>query len=89
MTDKEKSTFIEIAQLGIACGLEHPFEWIENFLYHGLQLHRFEDQHKLEVNAVDAFVAFYKGCDSYHGKYSHLTRESFMEMVNEWYNRQK
>ena len=86
MNQKQKDKFIEIAQFGVSCGLEHPFEWIENFLYHGLQLCPFEERHELEVNAVDAFVAFYKCCDSYPGEYNYLTRESFMGMVNDWYN---
>lgn len=56
MTPEQEHTFVKVAQLGWACDLEHPLEWLANCLLHS---NMFDDQ---EINQIeDAFLAYFRG----------------------------
>ena len=46
MTSEQKDIFISIAQMGVACGLDHPYEWLMNYDIHAGQLMSYTDVNK-------------------------------------------
>jgi hypothetical protein len=88
VTPEQKELFIWIAQMGIACGLEHPFEWYFNYVRHLPQLVAYPDMPKVETEAMEAFTAFYKDTASHpDDPVKDLTCNGFIDMVNEWYSK--
>ena len=86
MADDQRSLFVSIAQMGWACGLAHPYEWLMNYLVHALGF--VDDPVQREKDAVEAFVAFFRGCESGPGDPCRcLTPERLMENIGEWYYR--
>lgn len=66
MNDEQMKTFIASAQMGIACGLSYPHEWMINSfrnLYHV----PWKEIPTREANIEDAFLAFYRGTGSMPG----------------------
>lgn len=64
MTQDQKDIFISVAQEGFACGLEHPLEWLMNYLLHASQIEAYDQVPRLVREVQDAFIAFFQGCGS-------------------------
>lgn len=58
MTPEQKDLFISIAQMGMTCGLNHPFEWLSNYIKHLPNFAIYAEIPEKERDAEDAFVAF-------------------------------
>ena len=89
MTPEQMQAFIEAAQVGMACGLEHPIEWYVN-VTSGMWISAmpYDNVPAYIERMLDAFVAFYRGTASCpEDPVENLTREGFIEMVNRYYNR--
>lgn len=88
MTEEQMCAFIEIAQLGWTMGCEHPLEWFMNYMLHQPPLVPWEDWSEIERKAYDAFIAFFRGCDSGPGDpIVALDKKAFIEMVNNHYSK--
>ncbi len=75
MNDKQKDIFIKAAQLGVACGLSSPVEWVVN-----------ADRSPFDWSdgLLDAFVEFYRGtasCPEEEEWLSELTVDNFNERI--------
>ena len=87
MTPEEQTTFIKAAQMGVACGLSHRYEWYVNAqraIGHGA--------YSEIIPALDAllraFLAFEKGtgcCPEESEELSQLTDDGFSELVINFY----
>lgn len=91
MTDAQREVFCNAAQMGIACGLEHRYEWYTNAirsLAHGAY-----SEIPSRAQALDeAFVAFEKGtgsCPEETDGLFCLDAKGYRHMVNNWYDRVK
>lgn len=90
MTSKQKDIFISIAQMGVACGLDHPYEWLMNYDLHAPQLMSYTDVNKNMNRAYDAFLAFFKGCGSYpEDPMETWDQKQMIDAINEFYRRSK
>lgn len=90
MTDKQKTWFVHIMQIGIACGLSHPFECLENWLMHMTPMIPLDEVNEKEEMALESFVEFYKGTASApeeEERLKNLTVEQMLTMMSEWYAR--
>ena len=87
MTPDQMKIFIGAAQMGMACGLEHPWEWLANAeraLVHG----PWADLGKNTIALHEAFLAWWHGCGSHPGDYCETaTVEQMIEEINRWYQR--
>lgn len=87
MSQNQMETFVQMAQLGVAMGLMHPFEW----LYNATRVTGFmsyEQQPAANDKIVDAFLAFWHGTDSQpNDPCTTITAEELFVMINEWYAR--
>ncbi len=87
MTPEQQNYFIKAAQFGIACGLQHRYEWFVNAnraLIHGDYSH-IEQESK---NILDAFIAFERGtcgCPEDEQFLKNLTDTDFIKLVNDFY----
>lgn len=59
MTPDEKDVFIAAASMGVACGLEHRYEWFVNAV-RALQHGRYDEINPKREGLERAFVAFEK-----------------------------
>ena len=90
MTDKQRKDFIGIAQMGIACGLEHPYEWLGNYLSHASMFEKYEDLPRRYNEVKEAFVEFFKKCGSHPYDQVHnedLTAEKLLDEIGHYYYR--
>lgn len=89
MSDEDMRTFISYAQLGLALGLEHRYEWMCNAqrcLMHGVYTEIPEQSLKID----NAFLMFEKGlacCPEDEEDAENLTLEGLYDRVNVWYGR--
>lgn len=83
MTDRERDLFISVAQMGWACGLEHPYEWLEQALSH------YDMFPPGQIDEIEsAFVSFFKGCAGYPtDPIENMTKERLRELVRNYYKR--
>lgn len=91
MTVEQMKIFISAAQMGIACGLTHRYEWLTNAdraLEHGPY-----DQISSHCDKLwDAFLAFEKGtagCEEEEQSLDALTVKGLSDMVRSYYNNWK
>lgn len=85
MTLDQMNIFINAAQLGIACGLYHPFEWLINAdraLDHG----PCDEVGKRQGELYNAFLAFMKGTAGSPEENEYLQNEFGMEEMFEQVN---
>lgn len=76
-------TFIEAAQLGIACGLNSPVEWYVN-ASRALSYVDYKEISRKADELIDTFIEFYKGtagCQEEEEWLFQLTRENFNERI--------
>jgi hypothetical protein len=84
MTNKQKDIFINIAQIGMACGLTHPYEWLENWDFH---LSHIDLQWSADA-VYKSFLAFFKGTASFPE--DPVKTWKIIDMINaknSWYDR--
>lgn len=60
MTPEQKDIFISVARMGWACGLNHPYEWLSNYLNHTMNFLPYDQIPAQEEKVIGAFVAFFK-----------------------------
>lgn len=60
MTPEQTQLFCKIASMGVACGLEHRYEWLANYMMHYLMAIPYEEVLKARADAIDAFLALEK-----------------------------
>lgn len=90
MTPEQKDTFISIAQMGVACGLDHPYEWLVNYELHAPQLMAYTDANKNMNKAYDAFLAFFHDCGSCpDDPMETWTTDDMIDAINKFYRRRK
>jgi hypothetical protein len=88
MTPEQAALFCSIAQLGIALGLSHRYEWLTNYLRmlgHGL----YSEIPQRSQEAWEAALAFEKGLDSCPEEaleLKQLTIEGLSARIGDFYN---
>jgi hypothetical protein len=92
MTPEQKSVIIGIFQMGMAEGLDHPFEFFTAYIKNLCSM----DYHKipeLEKTAYEAMIEFMKNCGGYEEEqdfYNKLDIIKLNEYIEQWYkNRRK
>jgi hypothetical protein len=91
MNSEQEHIFCQSAALGIACGLNHRYEWLTNSIRaaeHG----RYEDFTKTSDTLMDAFMAFERttaGSEHEEEDLRKMNKDDYTGMVNKWYNRNK
>jgi hypothetical protein len=91
MTPKQANLFVRVCQTGIACGLEHRYEWYNNYdsmLYHG----PWTELGVAREALWDTILAFEKGtasCPEEEEELAKMTLSDLSEKINRWYNRDK
>jgi hypothetical protein len=84
MTSDQKDIFIQVAQVGMACGLTHPWEWFANAMR--MDFLPFAQRPDIEERVLQAFVAFWCGCGSGPGDpCENATVEDLIKEVNRYY----
>jgi hypothetical protein len=90
MTSEQKDTFISIAQMGVACGLDHPYEWLMNYDLHAPQLMSYADVNKNMSKAYDAFLSFFHECGCGPGDPMETwTQEEMIDAINKFYKTER
>lgn len=90
MTTEEMERFIKCAQLGIACGLWHPYEWLVNDNRTLLQSHPYGNFRQEESKLVGSFLAFFHGCKCHpDDEIGELTASGLSDRINKYYHREK
>ena len=87
MTPEQKDTLIEMFQMGMACGLDHPFEFFMNYL-RSLDHVDYKKIPKLEKEAYEAMIEFMKnsgGCPEETDFYNSLTVVTLNDYISKWY----
>lgn len=90
LTQENKDYFISAARMGIACGLEHPYEWLMNVLMHSMNLFAYSEIPQEETKYLNAFLAIYKSspsCPEEERELRHMTRDEFYNHVCEWFKK--
>lgn len=89
MNDEQRRIFCDAASMGVACGLEHRYEWYINAiraLGHGPYVDIADGAERLR----DAFFAFEKttaGSPEEQEVLDNLTQEQFDERINAHYRK--
>ncbi len=87
MTPEQKDTIIGMFQLGMACGLNHPFEFFTNYI-RDLDHYNYRKIPEMEKKAYEAMLEFMKGCagdDDEQDFYNTLNVISLNEYIEKWY----
>lgn len=88
MTPEQKVTFITIAQMGMACGLTHPFEWLLNYTRSVDQFTPYEKVPQAIESAEEAFIAFLRNTGAGPDDPAEsLDREGLSDLVTDYYDR--
>jgi hypothetical protein len=91
MTPEQKDTLIGMFQMGMACGLEHPFEFFSNYIRH-LGVYDYKKVPELEKKAYEAMLEFMKGCDGCEEEqdfYNSLDIVKLNEHIDKWYKHRR
>lgn len=88
MTPEQKSDFIATAQMGMACGLGHPWEWLSNAMRQDWM--PFAERQAYEDRIISAFLAFWQGCDSGpNDMVTVATVDDLFAEVHRWYHQKR
>lgn len=60
MIPEQKAIFVEAASCGVACGLEHRYEWFMNYSMHMMNIFPYGEISQRYADLLDAFLAFEK-----------------------------
>jgi len=89
MTQEQMELFIQMAQLGMACGLFNPIEWYVNWK-RALAHSDWKEIPTQEMLATNTFLSFLHGCDSEpDDPVKYLDEEGLNRMIERYYNREK
>jgi hypothetical protein len=84
MNEEEMKYFIGAAQMGMACGLSHPWEWLANALR--VDWMPFDQRPSFEDKTVNAFVKFWNGCGSHPNDPCETAETNeLLGEINRWY----
>lgn len=87
MTPEQLKLFVGAAQMGMACGLTHPWEWFSHALRTSHILPH-DDQKKFAQDTTDAFVAFWNGCGSHPDDPCQTAgANELFDEIDAWYKR--
>lgn len=89
MTEKQKDIIIEIFQTGMACGLNHPYEFFVNYIRSFMNFLPYDDIPKAEQDAYDAFIEFMKGTAGHPDEeewLKTLDADKLNKRINSWYD---
>ena len=92
MTPEQEKLFCQIASMGVACGLEHRYEWLANYLHHFLQTAPYNEVSALQAAAWDTFLAFEKStasCGEEEIELRTMTHKDFGAKMAAWYARKR
>lgn len=64
MTPNQQAKFIQIAQMGVACGLTTPEEWLLNYSLHQMNFEPLAEIPRNYELALEAYAAFWRGTAS-------------------------
>lgn len=87
MTPEQKDTLVGMFQIGMACGLNHPFEFFMNYL-RTLDHFDYKKVPELERKAYEAMLEFMKGCAGCEEEqefYNNLDVVSLNKYIDGWY----
>ena len=87
MTPEQKDLIVKMFQMGMACGLDHPFEFFMNYL-RSLDHMDYKKIPELEKNAYEAMLEFMKGCGGCPEEddfYNTLDIVKFNDYISKWY----
>ena len=87
MTPEQKDTLVGIFQMGMACGLDHPFEFFSNYI-RNLGMYDYRKVPELEKKAYDAMLEFMKGCagcEEEQDFYNRMDTIKLNEFIDNWY----
>jgi len=90
MTPEQEHLFIQIAQMGVACGCEHRYEWLMNYLMHLPNLLEYSRIPDARQVAIAAFLAFEQGtasCPEEEEELQQLDENGFVDRVNRFFDR--
>ena len=88
MTPEQMTQFVKHAQAGVACGLEHPFEWYVNATRWLMHSTPYPDIPAREQEIAEAFLAFFRGCDGMpDDPIATWTVDDMHKACDEWYAR--
>ena len=88
MTVEQMERFVWVAQMGVACGLDHPYEWFRNYELHFLPTIPYEETLVEYRKTLEAFVAFFRGTDAEpDDPVRNLTNEQFLDRMTDYYRR--
>ena len=91
MTPEQNGIIVKMFQMGMACGLGHPFEFFSNYI-RSLCHVPYTKIPELEEKAYDAMLAFMSGCAGCPEEedfYNKLTATTLNDLMNKWYRRPK
>ncbi len=90
MTEKQKALFIWVAQMGVACGLYHPYEWYANYELHFSQLVPYSEAESSLSEIQEAFCAFFRNSFSCpEDSYENWTVDDMIKDINDFYSRRQ
>lgn len=92
MTPEQEKLFCQIASMGVACGLEHRYEWLANYLHHFVPAAPYNEADALQVAAWDTFLAFEKttaGSELEEKELQAMTPKAFGAKMTAWYSRKR
>ena len=87
MTPEQKDFIVEMSQLGMACGLDHPFEFFTNYI-RDLDHYNYRKIPEMEKRAYEAMLEFMKGCGGCPEEedfYNTLDIIKLNEYIDKWY----
>lgn len=88
MTPEEEHEFCRVAAMGIACGLQHRYEWFTNFTMHVLPVVPDTEMHNAYAKVCAAFVAFERttaGDPWEQVELDKLDTEKLLTKIEAWY----
>ncbi len=85
MTNEQKDLFISIAQMGMTCGLDHPFEWLNNYIRHLPNFAIYAEIPEKQKDAEDAFIMFLRNTAGPDDPTENLDCEGLYKMIGDRY----
>ena len=90
MTQNQKKLFIEMAQIGVACGLLNIFEWYVNYIRSLEMFCKYEDIPAIEKEATDTILSFLHQCGSDpEDPIKNWTKEDLNKAIKNYYMENK
>ncbi len=89
-TEKEKDVVLAVISMGIACGLQHPFEWYCNYIRCMPMFMKYSDIPEETNILLSAFVKFLHACACHpEDPLLSINEENLDEAMEDWYMRKR